>query len=332
MGDANGSGVQLLPVDPADYRAHALHAPDRIWLETNCYIDVWVEVLHAFGLEPLAALPFTVGQDFEGDHFTFFKFPPEDLRALFGLSVQELAIYDTVEGHSVEQLRRGRMPLVEVDSYYLPDTRGTAYKQAHVKSTVGIGALDIDARRMSYFHNTSYHLVEGEDFDGIFRRLPAQQGQPDVLFPYVEFIKRDGRVLEGRALLEGALALMKDHLARRPAGVFARFRAEFPRHLDMLASRPMDYFHLYAFNIMRQLGANFEMLGSHVQWLAGQGETGLDDVAGACLRIAEGTKALQFQLARAVSRKKFADYGASLDDLERAYDLALGTLDRRYGR
>ncbi|TWT15867.1 DUF1839 family protein [Reyranella sp. CPCC 100927] len=332
MDDANGAGARLLPVDPADYRAHALHAPDRIWLETNCYIDVWVEVLHAFGLEPLAALSFTVEQDFEGDHFTFFKFPPEDLRALFGLQVQELAIFDTVEGHSVEQIRRGRMPLVEVDSYYLPDTRGTAYKQAHVKSTIGIGALDIAARRMNYFHNTSYHLVEGEDFDGLFRRLPAQQGQPDVLFPYVEFVKRDGQVLEGRALVEGALALMKDHLARRPAGVFTRFRAEFPRHLEMLASRPMDYFHLYAFNIMRQLGANFEMLGSHLQWLAGHGEAGLDEAIAACLQIAEGTKALQFQLARAVSRKKFGDYSVALDDLQRAHDLALGTLERRYGR
>src|SRR4030095_15459567 len=125
---------------------------------------------------------FTVSQDFEGDHFTFFKFPPEDLRTLFGLLVQELAIYATVEGHAVEQIKRGRMPLVEVDSYYLPDTRGTAYRQGHVKSTIGIGALDIAARRMGYFHNTSYHWVDGEDFDGLFRRLPAQQGHPDVLF------------------------------------------------------------------------------------------------------------------------------------------------------
>jgi hypothetical protein len=323
-------GVQLLPIEPATYRSHLLHAPDRIWLETNCYVDVWIEVLHAFGLQPLAALPFTVGQDFEGDHFTFFKFPPEDLRALFGLSVQELAIYDTVEGHAVEQIKRGRMPLVEVDSYYLPDTRGTAYRQGHVKSTIGIGALDIEARRMAYFHNTAYHLVEGEDFDGLFRRLPSQQGQPDVLFPYVEFVKRDGCALQGRALLEGALALMKAHLARRPAGGFARFRADFPRHLEMLAARPMDYFHLYAFNVMRQLGANFELMGSHIRWLADQGEVGLDQAAAACTRVAEGTKALQFQLARAVSRKKFGDYGASLDELERAHDLVLETLQRRY--
>ena len=76
--------ARLLSIDPATWRSHALHAPDRIWLETNCYVDVWIEVLHAFGLEPLAALPFTVSQDFEGDHFTFFKFPAEDLRALYG--------------------------------------------------------------------------------------------------------------------------------------------------------------------------------------------------------------------------------------------------------
>lgn len=324
-------GARLLPIDPATWRSHALHAPDRIWLETNCYVDVWIEVLHAFGLEPLAALPFTVGQDFEGDHFTFFKFPPEDLRTLFGLSVQELAIYDTVEGHALEQIRRGRMPLVEVDSYYLPDTRGTAYRQSHVKSTIGIAALDLDAGRMGYFHNTGYHAVDGEDFAGIFHRLPSQQGQPDVLFPYVEFVKRDARALEGRALLEGSLTLMGDHLARRPTGAFARFRSDFPRHLEMLAARSMDYFHLYAFNVVRQLGANFELLGSHVRWLGAQGEAGLDEAASACIRIAEGTKALQFQLARAVSRKKFGDYGATLDALESDHDLALGMLARRYG-
>jgi hypothetical protein len=153
-----------------------------------------------------------------------------------------------------------------------------------------------------------------------------------VLFPYVEFVKRDGHVLAGRALLEGSLALMKDHLARRPAGAFARFRAAFPGHLEMLAARSMDYFHLYAFNVMRQLGANFELLGSHLLWLGSQGEAGLGEATAACTRVAEGSKALQFQLARAVSRRKFGNYGASLDELESAHDLVLTTLARRYGQ
>ena len=62
-------------------------------------------------------------QDFEGDHFTFFKFPLEDLEALFGLAVQELAIYDSVESHTLSQLERGRLVLIEVDSHWLPDAR-----------------------------------------------------------------------------------------------------------------------------------------------------------------------------------------------------------------
>ena len=48
-------------------------------------MDVWIEVLHALGLDPVAASAFTLSCDFEGDQWTFFKYPPEDLRALFGI-------------------------------------------------------------------------------------------------------------------------------------------------------------------------------------------------------------------------------------------------------
>ena len=34
-------------------QAHALHAPERNWPETNCYVDVWVELLHDLGLDPV---------------------------------------------------------------------------------------------------------------------------------------------------------------------------------------------------------------------------------------------------------------------------------------
>ena len=81
-------------LDPADYRRHAFHGPDRIWPEGNCYSDLWIEILPAAGLPPEAIFGFTVTQDFEGDHFTFFKPPLEDIEALFGIVVQELAIYD----------------------------------------------------------------------------------------------------------------------------------------------------------------------------------------------------------------------------------------------
>ena len=47
-------------LDPKTYVAHALHTDERSWAETNCYVDLWIEVLHAYGMEPLACMAFTV--------------------------------------------------------------------------------------------------------------------------------------------------------------------------------------------------------------------------------------------------------------------------------
>jgi hypothetical protein len=316
--------ARLLDLDPSTWTSHSLHAPDRDWVETNCYIDVWVEALHALGLEPLAALPFTVAQDFEGDHFTFFKFPPEDLRALFGLAVQELAIFDTVEGHIEQQLQRGRMVLVEVDAFHLPDTKGTSYGRAHTKTTVAAVEIDIARKLLGYFHNTAFHRLEGADFDGVFQRAP------ETLFPYCEFVKRESAPFTGRALVDRSLALLRTHLRRRPADPIAAFRAEFPTHIEILATRSMDYFHQYAFNVPRQLGANFEMLGSYLRWLADNGERDLGGAISACQTVSAACKALQFQLARAVNRKKFGDYEALLDTLATSYKFALTPLVESY--
>jgi hypothetical protein len=323
--------LPLLPrPDPGTYRPHALHGPDRQWQETNCYIDLWIEILHAIGLDPEAALGFTVTQDFEGAQFTFFKFLPEDLETLFGLGVQELAVYDGIEAQIAEQLRRDRLPLVEIDSFYLPDTQATAYRREHVKTTIGAVELDAPARRLGYFHNTGYHLVEGEDFDGLFHRLPHQAANPDLMFPYAEFVKRRRPPLEGSDLTEASVRLLRQHLARRPErNPVSAYRAEFGRHIETLASRPMSYFHLYCFNTARQLGANFELLGSHLRWLDERAGLGLEDLAAGATRIAADAKVLQFQLARSVKRARLDDCGPALERLEAAYDLVIGGLAAR---
>ncbi|HEX3870428.1 MAG TPA: DUF1839 family protein, partial [Pirellulales bacterium] len=98
----------VLSLDPIAYQRHRIHTQDRRWAETNCYVDVWVELLHAWGFEPLAALPFTVAIDFEGDQWTFFKFPLADLTELYGLDVQELAIWRPLVSHVEEQIVLGR--------------------------------------------------------------------------------------------------------------------------------------------------------------------------------------------------------------------------------
>ena len=162
---------------------HPLHQGDRVWLETNCYVDLWIELLHDFGFDPRAALGFTVMQAFEGDQFTFPKFSLDDIARLYGLQAQELAIYDTLERHVLEQTRRGHVVIVEVDAFYLPDTRATNYHQSHSKTTIGIKRVDTSARQLEYFHNAGYYTLGGDDYDGVFSLAPELAGNPNLLFP-----------------------------------------------------------------------------------------------------------------------------------------------------
>jgi hypothetical protein len=318
----------LTGLDPASYQSHALHDSRRNWPETNCYVDLWVELLNSLGHNPTAALGFAVTQDFEGDQFTFFKFPAEDLAALYGVSVQELAIYDTVEAHTIEQLQRGRPVLVEVDSYFLPDTQGTSYRTTHGKTTIAINHLDSERCALHYFHNAGYFALSGADFNGIFRAEPNEAAV--ALFPYVEFVKLGASPVSD-SLPQVAITLLKKHLRLRPSGNPLRaYQQAFATHAAKLTIRPMEFFHLYAFNTSRQFGANFELLMSHLEWLRGQGESGLDVAIQGCERIASGAKSLQFQLARAVAKHRFEALENALSSMADAYDLTLDTLHERY--
>jgi len=98
-----------------------------------------------------------------------------------------------------------------------------------------------------------------------------------------------------------------------------------------LANRPPEWFHTYAFNTLRQVGANFELLGSHLGWLAEQGERGLDGAKAAAEGIAETAKVMQFKLARAMARKKFDGLTEMIEAMALAHDEAIGTLARLYG-
>ena len=139
------SALPVFSLDPATYVPHALHATGRDWRETNCYVDVWIELLHALGLEVPACLAFTLAVDFEGDQWTFHKPPHADLTELYGLVVDELTLWRPLQEHCAEQIARGSVPLVEMDSYYLPDTCGSDYRENHVKTTIGVARACRDA-------------------------------------------------------------------------------------------------------------------------------------------------------------------------------------------
>jgi hypothetical protein len=313
------SVVEALPAEP-----HALHDPSRHWSLSNCYVDLWIEVLHAWGHEPRAALPFTLTQDFEGDQFTFFKFPHEDLESCFGIVVHELAIYDSVAAHVEVQQRRGNLTLVEVDSWFLPDTEGVAYRREHTKTTIGIDRISRAGRMLGYFHNGGYHTLQGDDYDGVFAKEAAQDRV--VLPPYVEVAKQRPGAPRGSALQAETWRLLRRHMTRRPTRNPVRhYQDGFDADVEALLGREAAFFHLYTFNTLRQLGANFEMLGSCLGWLD---DPVLLPAISACEDIASTAKLVQFRLARMQARARRQDCRDALDRMAEAHDAIMTTLGR----
>jgi hypothetical protein len=279
-------------------------------------VDLLIELVAAYGFDPTWMLAFTLTQDFEGDHFTFFKVPAEDLEALYGLRIMELAVWDDLQSHVAEQLRQGRVVLVEADGYFLPDTRGVTYHEAHGKTTVGIFAMDASARCMEYFHNETRGALSGDDFDGVLQRLPTQAG---LLMPYTEFVKADLPSADDPAAL--ALKQLRHHYQRRPvSNPFDAYAKVLPDHLQALGARGGEYFHAYAFNTLRQFGANFSLLESLLsRWT----EPDFVAAAAAARGIADEAKALQFKLARAVARQRFDGFVEGIQAVARQYDMLM---------
>ncbi len=316
-------------LDAETYPRHALHDPARGWPETNCHTDLFVELLHTLGREPLAGLGMTVAQDFEGDQFTFFKMPTRDIETLFGLDVQELSIYRPLVDHVEQQIARGRIALVEVDAHRLPDTRGVTYLTDHSKTTIAVNRFDRAAASLGYFHNAGYFEMAGEDVEHLlgFGSVPRP-----VLPPYAEFVKVAGPGLSGRVLRDAAVARFADHWASRPQrNPVDAYRGALPAHLDWLATEPPCSFHPYAFNTARQFGACMSLLGAHLGWLADQGIEGLGQAVELCERMSGGMKTFQFLLARALARKKTDGLDTALDAVARDYDRAMSEIGRAFG-
>ncbi len=314
--------INALPgFDSALYKPHRLHSEDAVWVEKNCYIDIWIEILHALRLEPLAALSFTAAIDFEGDQWTFFKPPLEDLRELFGIDVQELNVWRPLLDHAAEHLSDGKLLASEVDSFWLPDTAGTDYRTNHVKTTIVFVELDVAARRLGYFHNAGYHRLEGEDFARIFGL--DQTANPDALPLFAELIRAD-RVVR-RAPRELALAsreLLKKHMAHRPlSNPVARFHERFERDLPMIQERGLAFYHGWAFATLRQLGAATELLAQHLRWLEEHGAiNGLEPAANNFEQVSGSAKAFILKIARAVNTKRPLDASALFGEMSAAWE------------
>jgi hypothetical protein len=311
-------------LEPGAYQPHALHAHDRDFRESNCYVDLWIGLLGALELEPTACLAFTLASDFEGDQWTFFKPPHADLQRLYGVRIEELTPWRSLIEHAGVQLERGRLPLIEVDAFYLPDTATSDYRKAHVKTSIAVTFMDAAARKLRYFHNAGLFELEGEDFDGLFRTgAPARD---DVLPLYYELIKLD-RVFarpdtELRAI---ALEQAQHHFALRPAHNPLRAHAAIlPEHVELIAREGLPTYHAYSFAVIRQLGANFELAAAFLRWLGGN-----ESVAEAALgftHISNVAKMLILKLARVGSSRRTSNLSESFEDMARAWDTSMARL------
>ena len=328
---AQQAAQSVLPLVAADYRVHALHREDHAWVQKNCYADVWIEVVHALSLAPEAMLAFTVALGFEGDQWTFFKPPHRDMADLYGIEVEELNVWrGNILPHALHHVAEGKLVITEADAFWMPDTAGTDYREQHTKSTVVINALDLQKRRLGYFHNAGYFELEGEDFTNLFRL--GYPHDPGYMPFFAEFVRIDRlRRREPRELVQTSIGLLRSHLARLPAAnPIAAFAARFPQDVAWLQSEGLPLYHRYAFATLRQLGANFELAASYVGWLSAQGETGLEGAQAAFLDISSGTKALLLKTARAVNTGRAVQFQELLQDMADAWTTGMDILKRRY--
>jgi hypothetical protein len=300
---------QVWPLVPSSYVPHAIHRAGSAWPESNCYVDLWIELLHAAGFEPLAALPCALTIDLEGDQWTFFKFPLADLSELYGLDVFELNVWRSLCDHVEDQLAQRRPLIVEVDAFHLPDTAGVSYGVAHAKTSIG-----------------------GDDFAAVLRLAPPL-ASPEHLPPYTEVVKLGVRPpCTGGALVTRSLDLLRANLGRCPGrNPFLRYAAVFTSHLDWLAGGSLDEFHRYAFATLRQCGSAFELAAAYLRWLGTQGEDNLQAIAASCDAIATTAKTLQFKTARVVQTHRPFDAAPLLAAMADAWDVVMRALAARYG-
>ena len=317
---SDASNLQIF-AESADYRPSAVHDASRIWLETNCYADLWAELLHALRLDPVPAFACALSADHDGLQWTFLKPAPEDLRRLYGLEVAEENVWrpvlDTVESGPA----RGLLFTVEVDSWWLPDTAGTAYRTEHVKTTIVPTRVDRAQRVMEYLHNAGMYRLDGQDFDGVFGLSGTEQ-----LPPYIEAIRRHPERIEPDALATVA----RDHLRRRaPGNPVDRLAVSVREAIEWLPTTDMSVFHKWSFATLRQCGATAELASDVAKHLDGTfpGAAGASEPLTA---VAEGAKAVQFKMARA-ARGRAVDVDDALADMADAWQRGLDLIETAVG-
>lgn len=285
------------------FSAHGVHSDSRMWPETNCAIDAWVELLHSLGCEPLAACAgiFRCGLDL--DQWEFFKFSTAEIQLLFGIECHEYNLWRPLDRHIDDQLRAGNLLMFDADSFYLPDTAGVAYQLEHQKSSIIPTWIDRENERLRYFHNRTFAELSGQDYRGVLR-LENSTG----LSPFGEILRFDHfRTPDADQLKELSKELFQAALLRRAAGnPVEDFHRLVSADLALLESGAEVNIAHYAFATFRQLGAWAEMASSYLSWLDEHHVA----AAAELLELSSDAKTAQFKLSRIAAGRT-----ANLDSL-----------------
>ena len=284
------------------YPRHALHDAQCLWVEKNCYADLWIEIIHAKGYEPQAMLPFTVSVDFEGDQWTFFKPSHDELRSLYGIKVHELTVWRPLLDHAMEHLSAGRLVSIEVDAFWLPDTHGTDYQTKHSKTTIAINHVDAVRQEIAYFHNAGYFLARGEDF----RQLLKIDATVPELPLFAELISFNAQPLHNPAQRrQASLALMDKQLQCIPSdNPIDKFANRFAVDLPWLQAQGLAHYHAWAFAGIRQWGAAHELTAAWIDWMGNSLPPESQEVSALFRDLSQDAKTLILKGARAVMSKK----------------------------
>jgi uncharacterized protein DUF1839 len=311
--------ISLLRLDPTSYEPHGLHSSERLYPETNCYTDLWIELAHAYGFDPVPMLACCVAVDFEGDQWTFFKPPPADLERLYGMEVYELSYYRSLEDYCATQLELGRPVIVEVDGYSLPDTHGRSYRTTHEKTSIALEAIDPVRERLRYFHNAGYFELSGDDYRDVLR---VGERAVTELPPYIEVVRRDRvEAAERGSERELAAELLAQHVGRLPtSNPVERFGQRLGTDLPALAEP--EAFHAYAFATVRQCGAAWDSAATFLRWLDPELHR---ESADAFELLASTARTLMLKLARAATGRAL-DPTEQLEAMTRAWDDAAAAL------
>jgi hypothetical protein len=300
---------------------------ERIWPESNCYVDLWTGVLRDLSLEPEAMLACAVAPRFEGDQWTFCKPTATELAELYGLRVEELTIWRSLREQVAVQLGLGRLVLVEVDAFHLPDTAGVSYRSAHQKTTIGIVGLDEEQRRLDYYHNAGRYELSGDELDAVLSSRVLGADLP----PFAELVDASrAAATRGDLLRDRSRAIA----ARRLAGVgranpFAAWAERAAHDMTKLRAHDLGYFHAWAFASVRQAGAMAEQLATWCDWV--DSSSGMVAAAEALRTIARTLKTQQFRLAR-LPGGGTADLTSTLQRCAREWGVAQAALVRLCAR